>query len=190
MKKIILIGDSIRIGYQEVVREELAGKAEVWAPEANGGDSRNVLARLSEWVLSRQADVVHVNAGLHDVKRPFGAQENAVPLAEYRRNVQAILERIDRDSKARPAWALTTPVNQKWHHERKGFDRFEEDVLAYNRAAMEVCQELGVPVDNLFEVVMDAGRDRLLSPDGVHFTDDGYHLLGQAVARAVRKCCM
>ena len=80
--KVILIGDSIRMGYQEFARAECAGTTDVWAPAENGGTSRNVLAHLDEWVISRRPDVVHVNCGLHDIRREFGA-EPAVPLAEY-----------------------------------------------------------------------------------------------------------
>ena len=75
---VVLIGDSIRMGYQDHVVSQLAGRAEVWAPEENGGDSRNVLAHLDQWVFVRQPDLVHVNCGLHDLKRAFGA-ESAVP---------------------------------------------------------------------------------------------------------------
>ena len=48
MKRIVLIGDSIRMGYQEKVHEQLADWADVWAPEENGGDSEKVLAHLDE----------------------------------------------------------------------------------------------------------------------------------------------
>lgn len=188
MQKVILIGDSIRMGYQDFVKAECAGSAEVWAPEENGGNSRNVLEHLEEWVLSRRPDLVHVNCGLHDIRREFGAAEPAVPLPEYRANVEAILRRILEETNARPIWATTTPVNQKRHHETKDFDRFSADVLLYNRAAVQVCQELEVPVNGLFEVVMKAGRDRLLLPDGVHFTEEGYRVLGRAVGDALCKC--
>ena len=39
MKAVILIGDSIRMGYQETVREQLGGRAGVWGPAENGGTS-------------------------------------------------------------------------------------------------------------------------------------------------------
>ncbi len=189
MAKAILVGDSIRMGYQEFVRARCAGSTEVWGPAENGGNSRNVLAHLEEWVLDRRPDLVHVNAGLHDIRHEFGAPENAVPLPEYRLNVTQILRRIKSETDAHVVWATMTPVNQKRHHETKGFDRFTDDVLAYNRAAVEICQDLEVPVDNLYEVVMDAGADRLLLPDGVHFTEEGYRLLADAVANAICKSC-
>jgi len=75
---------------------------------------------------------------------------------------------------------------ERWHHERKGFDRFEADVGAYNAAALEIARRLGVQVNDLFEVVMRSGRDELLQKDGVHFTEAGSKLLGEAVAAAIR----
>ena len=89
VKSAVLIGDSIRIGYQAHVMAALSGQAEIWVPEQNGGDSRNVLAHLDEWVLARAPDLVHVNCGLHDLKRAFGAGPN-VPLEEYAANVRQL----------------------------------------------------------------------------------------------------
>ena len=181
---IVLIGDPIRMGYQDHVVSELAGRAEVWVPEENGGDSRNVLTHLDQWVLARQPDVVHVNCGLHDLKRAFGA-ESAVPLAEYEGNVRQILQRLQRELNGAVVWATTTPVDENWHHQNKGFDRLEADVEAYNAAARAVAVDLGVPIDDLFAVVEQEGKTRLLTQDGVHFTEEGSQLLGRAVAECV-----
>ena len=181
---IVLIGDSIRMGYQDHVVSQLAGRAEVWAPEPNGGDSRNVLAHLDQWALSRQPDIVHVNCGLHDLKRAFGA-ESEVSLAEYERNVRQILQRLQRELNGAVVWAATTPVDETWHHQNKGFDRLEADVEAYNAAARAVAEDLGVPIDDLFAVVQREGKTRLLTQDGVHFTTEGSQLLGRAVAECI-----
>ena len=186
MKRVILIGDSIRMGYQAFVGKELEGTAHAWGPKENGGTSANVLAHLDEWVLSREAELVHLNCGLHDLKREFRAKEAAVPLAQYCANVEEIFSRLREGTQARLVWATTTPVNERRHHENKAFDRFEADVEAYNAAALDVAAGYGVRVNDLFRVVTDAGRDGLLLPDGVHFTHHGYALLGGAVAQAVR----
>jgi lysophospholipase L1-like esterase len=186
MKKIILIGDSISMGYRGHVQCELHGVATCWGPDENGGTSRNVLARLDDWVLTRPADVIHLNCGLHDLKREFGAQDTQVPLGEYEDNMRLILQKIQANSSARLIFATTTPVNQERHHRLKGFDRCEADVAAYNAAALKVAAEAGVTVDNLFDVVEQAGRDELLGEDGVHFTPDGYRILGAAVSRSLR----
>lgn len=187
MNKVVLIGDSIRMGYQEVVRRELAGVAEVWGPTQNGGNTQNVLDHLDEWVISQRPSVVHINCGLHDLKKDFGVDQAAIPLKTYESNVSDILRRLSQQTPATIIWATTTPVNEKWHHETKGFDRFEADVAAYNQAATRMAKELGVLIDDLFAVIMDAGRDRCLRPDGVHFTDEGSALLGKAVAEFVKR---
>jgi len=187
VKTIVLIGDSIRMGYQVKVREQLAGLASVWGPEENGGNSENVLAHLEQWAISRCADVVHINCGLHDIKREFDQGTAAVPLSAYTKNVRAILTRLQAGTEANVVWALTTPVNQEWHHRHKPFDRLETDVVAYNTAASEICRELGVVVDDLFSVVNTAGRDNVLRQDGIHFKPEGYDLLGERVADCIRR---
>lgn len=187
MNKVVLIGDSIRMGYQEVVRRELAEVAEVWGPTQNGGNTQNVLDHLDEWVISQAPSVVHINCGLHDLKKDFGAAQAAIPVEPYEANVRDILQRLSHETTATIVWATTTPVNEQWHHATKGFDRFEADVAAYNQAATRVAKELGTLIDDLFAVIMDAGRDRCLRPDGVHFTDEGSALLGKAVAECIKR---
>lgn len=186
MKDVILLGDSIRIGYQDTVRERLASCAAVWSP-IHACNSDRLLERLDEWVLSRRADVVHLNCGLHDIKKPFDTGLAEVPLDRYTENVRAILTRLQAETTATVVWALNTPVNSEWHHNTKGMDRFEEDAVAYNAVASGICRDLGVAVNDLFSVVMSAGRDDLLMPDGVHFKPEGYALLGEHVAETIRK---
>ena len=186
MKQVVLIGDSIRMGYQAAVRRELAAVAEVWGPEENGGTSANVLAHLDEWALARSPALVHVNCGLHDLRKAFGEAQSFIPLTQYAANVREVLTRLTAMAGTRVVWASTTPVDEKRHHAVKGFDRFEADVRAYNAAALAVAAELGVAVDDLFAVVTPAGKGRLLGEDGVHFTAEGYDVLGQAVAGCIR----
>jgi lysophospholipase L1-like esterase len=186
MKTIVLIGDSIRMGYQETVRTQLSGWAEVWAPADNGGTSENVLAHFDEWVIEREPDILHINCGLHDLKKEFGRNTAAVPIGRYAENVRTILSRANSELGARVIWALTTPVNQEWHRENKPFDRFEADVVAYNSVAANIARESGVVVNDLFAAVMSAGRDSLLLPDGVHFRPEAYVLLGKTVAACIR----
>jgi lysophospholipase L1-like esterase len=186
MVTVVLIGDSIRLGYQEVVAHELGTEAAVWAPKENGGTSANVLARLDDWVIEREPEIVHLNCGLHDLRTDRASKQKAVALAQYVENVGRIFGRIQGETNATLVWASTTPVNEEWHTREKPFDRYEVDVAAYNRAARTVAERLAVPVNDLFEAVMRAGRDRFLLADGVHFTKEGSALLGKEVAAAIR----
>ena len=67
MKNILLLGDSIRQNYQEYVRENLYGVAEVYYPNDNGRFCQFTLRYLHEWVLSLSKhgeiafDIVHFN---------------------------------------------------------------------------------------------------------------------------------
>jgi lysophospholipase L1-like esterase len=185
VQSVILIGDSIRMGYEPRVRAAFGGVADVTGPAENGGTSTNVLAHLDEWALSRGADVVHVNCGLHDIRRERGGAGTVTSLDEYRANVEGVLSRLA-GTGAHVIWATTTPVIEERHNTLKDFDRLSTDVAAYNRAAMDVACSLGVEVNDLFEVVTQNGAPGLLLADGVHFTQAAYALLGDAVADVVR----
>ena len=50
MKKILLIGDSIRMGYDKYVKEALDGVAEVYYPKENCKMAVYVLRFLQEWM--------------------------------------------------------------------------------------------------------------------------------------------
>ena len=186
METVVLIGDSIRMGYENTVRQKLQGLAEVRGPKDNGGNSSNVLSHLDEWAISLGPDVVHINCGLHDLKKEPGQAARAVPLGQYRANVRQILARLRTETDAVLLWASTTPVNEELHHENKPFDRLERDVISYNRTAAEIADELDVPVDDLFECMSRAGPEEYLTDDGVHFTAEGYAVLGTAVAEFIR----
>lgn len=184
-KKVVLIGDSIRMGYQDTVTRELAGRAEIIKHDENGGNSDRVLARLDEWVIPHAPDIIHLNCGLHDIRKDFGSDAAAVALDRYADNLRTIFARLAAATEAQIIWANTTPVNEVWHHENKGFDRLSADVDAYNAAARTIVDDLGIAVDDLFAAVTEAGRDNLLVADGVHFSPEGCALLGKAVADCI-----
>lgn len=179
MKTLLLIGDSIRMGYQPLVTKLLEGRWIVRGPEENGGTSRNVLANLDAWA-AQPADVVHINCGLHDLARSFESTVNRVPRDEYAANVREVLGRLTARG-GRIIWATTTPVIDEWHHLHKKFDRHEADVLAYNVVATTAAQGMGIPVDDLHAVIEAAGREQCLQPDGVHMIPAGYARLADAV---------
>jgi hypothetical protein len=145
MPKVALIGDSIRIGYAPVVTRLLSGRAAVISVEANGGDSGNVLHTLEEWVIREKPDVVHFNAGLHDLKVSRQTREYQVPVEVYRRNLLEIIGRIRRETSASIIFASTTPIFDARHALRgAGFDRFEMDVARYNGTAISAMKGVSI----------------------------------------------
>lgn len=187
MKKVVLIGDSIRMGYQPTVVAELKGTAEISSPEENCSDSAKIVLNLTEWVINQKPDLVHINAGLHDLKQFRDADGPLHTLEQYETNLREILSRIKADTEARIIWATTTPVNEKVHSEVKGFERMEADVDRYNETALKVVREMDIPVNDLFSFVMAKGRDEMLRPDGVHFRPEAYEEIGKEVASVIGK---
>lgn len=186
MPKVVLVGDSIRMGYAPTVRKALTGLAEVWAPEPNCGPSPRIVKHIPDWIVAPGADIIHLNCGLHDLRHERGTAVNSIPLPQYAANLRAIFAAARKTGICTIIFALTTPVNEAWHRAKKAFDRSEADVDAYNAAARKEAGGARVLINDLCGVVIKAGRDRIMQPDGVHFTDEGYEIIGRAVADYIR----
>ncbi|MBI5723011.1 MAG: hypothetical protein HZA50_03555 [Planctomycetes bacterium] len=187
--KILIIGDSISLGYAPHVADMLAGEFDVVHNEGNAGDSGQLLAALDGYLAAASAVVVHFNCGLHDIKRlKAGADQCNIPLPDYKANLARIVQRLDRIG-MRLIWAASTPVIDSRHAARKDFSfhRRQSDVEAYNGAAMEIIRPAGIKINDLHERTVAGGTEKLIGPDGVHLTDEGYRLLAAAVAHAIRQ---
>lgn len=185
---IVLIGDSIRMGYAPLVSKQLQGQAVILSHEPNGGDSANVLKNLEDWAVATKPDIIHFNCGLHDLKRSHENSTHQVEPADYEKNLRAIVERLRQSTKARVVFANTTPILDDRHAQRKAdFDRLEADVARYNEIAQRVMAELGVPIHDLHGLVQASGPEQALGPDGTHFTPEGNHLLADAVTDCLKR---
>jgi lysophospholipase L1-like esterase len=182
MKKILLLGDSIRMSYQIEVQIGLEGRAKIFAPVENCRHSANFLEKLPDWLQDFQPDLVHFNAGLHDLIR---GRENGLPqfpLEVYERNLRQILAVFDQSRIRAIFWASTTPVHDAWNLKTHAYPmRANEDVLAYNRAADRVMADAKIPTDDLYRRALEAGLAHIQTPDGVHYTEAGQKALGKAV---------
>jgi len=68
LPRVLLIGDSISMGYTLPVRQKLAGKANLHRALENSGDTQRGLQKLDAWLGQGRWDVIHFNFGLHDLK--------------------------------------------------------------------------------------------------------------------------
>jgi lysophospholipase L1-like esterase/dienelactone hydrolase len=193
--RVLLMGDSIRLGYAPLVAKKLDGTADVFGFPENGGDTAATLKQLDAWVKDKKPPfdkpgpplVVHFNCGLHDLKFGKKAGKHQVPVEEYAANLKAIVAKLKAVT-PHVVFASTTPILDDRHAGRKAdFDRFDKDVQAYNAAAAKVMADLGVPVDDLNRIVRDGGAGELLGKDGTHYTPAGNERLADAVADVVRR---
>ena len=186
MKRVLLIGDSIRMSYQLEVCTALAGTTKVFAPVENCRHSTNVRECIAEWMNDFRPDIVHINAGLHDLIRNRETRGYQFPVDVYARNIEAAVD-VMRDAKVSVLWALTSPVNDAWNLKTHGYQmRSDADVKLYNDAASDVMKRLGVPVNDVYAVVLREGMEKMHTPDGVHFNEAGQKILGAAVSQKIK----
>lgn len=175
LPRVLLIGDSISIGYTLPVRERLKGKANVHRIPTNGGPTTNGLKSLDAWLGEGRWDVIHFNWGLHDIKFDT-AGKHQVPAGEYEKNLRALVARLKK-SRAKLIWASTTPVPAgKLSPPRKPGDE-----VAFNTVAKKVMEENGVAVNDLYAFARPRLKE-IQIPANVHFTAAGSKALGKQVA--------
>ncbi|MBN2584181.1 MAG: SGNH/GDSL hydrolase family protein [Planctomycetes bacterium] len=187
--KVLIIGDSISIGYTPTTQAALGDGFAVAHNEGNAEDSANLLAHLDEYLAAdSDAALVHFNCGLHDIKTAVPGDAHQVPLDRYRENLRAIVARLKATGKPL-VWATTTPIHDQRHYatHTTTFHRYLRDVLERNAVADEIMAEAGIPVNDLHAVIAEAGVDKCVRDDGVHMTEEGSRRLGAAVARVVRE---
>ena len=182
----MLIGDSIRGGYQPLVAEKCQG-VEVWDPPENCRHGVCVLDPFQEWVVEQEPDVLHVNSGLHD-SSPQADGEHQIILPQDRLCLQRLIDKVRELRGTRMIWATTTPRYAP--DEAKPMDRWrpmaETEIDKYNEAALDTVNREGLPVNDLHEVVVRNGFTKCLVQDGVHMTEFGNEVLSDAVVKAVR----
>lgn len=185
LPNVLLIGDSISVGYTVPTREMLGGIANVYRVPDNAGPTTKGLARLEAWLEGRRWDVIHVNFGLHDLFRekqgglPWSARAPRVEPDGYESNLRAIVRRL-KATGAKVIVATTTPVPAGASRRTPGSER------AYNAAAQGVAAQEGAALNDLHAMVL-AAASRGQLPADVHFTAEGYRELGVAVVAAISR---
>lgn len=197
LPNVLLLGDSISMGYTLPVRNLLKGKANVFRPlkpdgtAINCADTAESLAHLDRWLaVQPKWSVIHFNWGLHDLKHmkknaptPTPSADQNDPtlhtVAEYRANLEKIVARLQLTG-ARLIFATTTPVPAGCNNPFRSPD----DPPRYNAAAVEVMNAHGIRVDDLYALIAPR-ESELQLPRNVHFTAAGSAVLAAQVAQNI-----
>ena len=168
MKNILLIGDSIRIGYDKAVQKSLEGKANVYFPDENCRFATFVLRYLHEYkklVPDGKVDILHWNAGLWDCLRLF-EEEPHTPIDVYAYYIDRICQRIKKlFPDATVIFATSTSVQSELMD--KDFKRYNEEIEKYNAAAVSVVEKYGFVVNDLYTVSTQLPQEAHSDP--VHY---------------------
>ena len=188
LPRVLLIGDSIRGGYQKGVQKLLEGKAFVVGNEGNGEHTWTGLKKLDAWLGDGQWDVIHFNWGLWDVAYRNPQSKNSghldkvagkltTSLPDYEKNLRALVARLKKTG-ATLVWASTTPVPDG----EPG--RIQGDEVKYNAAAAKIMAENGVAMDDLHALALPQ-LAKIQNPQNVHFAASGYNVLADQVADSI-----
>lgn len=190
LPRVLLIGDSISIGYTLPVREMLKGKANVHRPRTNCGPTTRGLAEIDNWLGDGKWDVIHFNWGLHDLKYMGPQGQNLadpkaadsgqqVPIDEYEANLRKLVDRL-RQTGAKLIWRSTTPVPEG----ARG--RVVGDSAKYNAVAKKIMDEHEIPIDDQYTFALGRLKE-IQKPADVHFTPEGSRELAKQAVAAIEK---
>ena len=204
MKSVYLIGDSISLHYGEFFVEAVSDTFKCISREGvqealaninnavggNAGDSSRVLelVKKQDAEKSNNYDILLFNCGLHDIKRHPPKQTLQIEPDVYEKNICEVIE-IATKKGISPVFIMTTPVNDAIHHSyleiNHGIERFNGDVVEYNKIAVRVMEKYKIPVINLYDFTLSFGESAY--SDHVHYTTEVRKLQAQFVATELKK---
>ena len=187
LPQVLIIGDSISIGYLKPLQERLKDVAVVSHNPGNAQHTANGLKMLNEWLGDTKWDVIHFNHGLHDLKYIDARGRNTsvetgkqqIPVDQYEQNLDEMVIRLKKTG-AKLIFATTTPVPDGTGNRAKG------DAVIYNRAAERVMKKHGVPINDLYSFALPRLKE-IQRDSNVHFNPQGSELLAEQVAKSILK---
>jgi hypothetical protein len=179
LPRVLLIGDSISMGYTVPVRQKLAGKANVHRPNANCGPTIRGLESLKAWLGDGKWDVIHFNFGLHDVRYMDDTKQKQVSPEDYEKNLTTLVEQL-KATGAKLIWCSTTPVPEGADKRKPG------EEVEYNKIAARVMEKAGIETDDLYQFALPKLKEIQL-PANVHYTPAGSEVLATKVAEEIEK---
>lgn len=198
LPNVLIIGDSISIGYTLQVRQLLQGKANVFRPMGRTGKRRENcvgttygLENIDRWLAVQKWDVIHFNWGLHDLKhvKKAGTNEKSndpndptqATLKEYTENMKVLVSKL-KATYARLIFATTTPITPGTLNPL----RTPEAPIRYNAAALEIMRVNDIRVNDL-HALCEPNLKEWQKPRNCHFNAIGSEALAKQVAGVVEE---
>lgn len=193
MKKVLLLGDSIRMGYDDYVKELLDGKCEVYYDAEDNGR----FAAYTLWQMNQMFrhygpfDVVHWNNGYWDMNVEAPMETALYPVEDYVYLLKRIIGEIRRNG-AKIIFATTTPIldpgtaadNTGTGAESISYN--DEWVQTYNEAAKKLMAEEGITVNDLYTLCKE-DKNYYKCADMLHLTEEGYRRCAAQAAELILK---
>ena len=204
LPNVLILGDSISIGYTIEVRNLLKGKANVYRPmnaKGNGpvncGNTKIGLANIERWLDTKQNggkpwDVIQFNWGLWDVTyRNPPNQDNtgerdkvkggvSFTPEQYGENLEKLVERLQRTG-AKLIWASISFIPEGEPARVPGDD------AKYNAVAAGIMKKHEIPINDLYSLTSRFEPELFAGPGNVHYKAAGSKKIGEQTAAAIEK---
>jgi hypothetical protein len=186
VKNVLIIGDSISIGYTPYVEKALAPEIAVIHNPGNGGSTRRGLDSLEVWLNNKQWDLITFNFGLHDMV--YKDEQNkydvvngklTVSLDEYRKNLNLLVSRLKNSTKTL-LFVNTTVVPEN------SSGRKAEDPAKYNEVALDVMKKNNVRIIDLYTPSLTI-HPKTSKPGNVHYSAEGYEMLADVLVKSIKE---
>ncbi|APZ94742.1 alkaline phosphatase D family protein [Fuerstiella marisgermanici] len=188
---VLIIGDSISLGYTPHVVKLMEDEANVVHNKGNAQHTGTGLQKLDRWLGDTKWDVVHFNWGLWDLcyRHPESKNQGrrdkvrgtlTTTLEKYEQNLDELVTKL-KSTGATLVWASTTVVPEG------EAGRKRNDDLKYNDVAARVMQKHGVRINDLNKLSRTFEANLFTQPGDVHFKPVGYQKLADQVAGAIRE---
>ena len=185
--KVLIIGDSISIGYTPFVKEQLKESAEVFHNPGNAQHTGTGLKKIKDWIGTEDWDIIQFNWGLWDLcyrhpdskvqgKRDKVNGTLTFGLEDYEENLDSIINIIKETSNAKLIFVATSyvPKNEA--------GRFKRDAIKYNKVALQVMKKYNVLVNDVYKTSKQIHKEYGKGSDDVHYKAQGYKALGKLIS--------
>lgn len=195
LPNVLILGDSISIGYYPFVKELMEGTAFITRPFRDDGGAENCagttngVKHIDRWIGETKWDLIHFNFGLHDIKHvdPETGKNSKDPLhphqadlKQYKKNLEVMVEKL-KATGAKLVYATTTPYPDDVGGPLRDPGMSEK----YNKVALKIMKRNDIIVNDLYAFVLPR-MDELQRPNNVHFTEAGSRALAEQVAKVIR----
>jgi len=189
LPKVLIIGDSISLGYTPLVVKQLKGQVDVRHSRGNSQHTGTGLAKIDRWLGEEDWDVIHFNWGLWDLcyrhpeSKVQGRRDKVrgtltTSLEQYEKNLDQLTTRLAKTG-ATLIWAHTTVVPEGEAGRKVGDD------LKYNAAAERVMKRHGVRINDLNKLTRTFKPELFTAPSNVHFKPPGSEKLAAQVSTEI-----
>lgn len=190
-KKVLIIGDSISLGYFPFVKTALGADVQLTHNPGNAQHTGTGLRLIDQWLADSSYDVIAFNWGLWDLcyRHPDSKEQGqrdklngeiTYTVDRYEANLELLVKRLKKTG-AKLIFVTSTfiPPGEA--------GRFEGDEIVYNDAARKIMKKYDVAVCDLHKYSVGIHSKHKKAAGDVHYTSQGYKELSNHITHCIQE---